>query len=63
MAGRHPPNRGFLRLDILRDLDVGFGVDSNDWKQVVTFRALVTRPLQTGMTRHRFPERGVSEYL
>jgi len=29
----------------LQDSGFGFGVDFNDWKQVVTFRALVIRPL------------------
>jgi hypothetical protein len=54
MAGGAPLKSGFLRWGILGDSGFGLGVDFNDWKQVVTFRALLIRPLQTGLTRHRF---------
>ena len=54
MAGSSPLKSGFLRLDILSDSGFGVGADFNDWKQVVTFRALLIHPLQTGLTRHRF---------
>jgi hypothetical protein len=46
MAVASPLMSGFLRVDILRDLGFGFGMDFSDWKQVVAFRALLIRPLQ-----------------
>jgi len=58
MEEASPLKSGFLRVLFFGDSAAGVVSDLNDDQRVVTFRALVIRPLQTGVTRHRFPFQG-----
>ncbi len=54
MGGAYPLKSGFFRCDFFVRSGVNGELDFCDQKRVVTFQVFLVRPLQTGMTRHRF---------
>ncbi len=54
MEGASPLKSGFFRCEFAVRSGVSGEPDFYDQKRVVTFRVLLFRPLQTGLTRHRF---------
>ncbi len=54
MEGASPLKSGFFNSEFAVRSGVNSEPDFYDQKRVVTFRVLLFRPLQTGLTRHRF---------